>query len=124
MLLRAEVGVVTIIHGATYWSGHSNSAHGNRAVCALLVAAGVLLLVGFLTPAASILVAIGGVGLLLSWFPEMAPSVLGSKSTSWFAAIVAIAIAMLGPGAYSLDARVFGRREVIVPRAPTEGSLR
>jgi hypothetical protein len=124
VLLRAEVGVVTIIHGATYWSGHSNSAHGNRAVCALLVAAGVLLLVGFLTPAASVLVALGGVGLLLSWLPEMPLSALGSKSTSWFAAIVAIAIAMLGPGAYSLDARVFGRREVIVPRAPTEGSLR
>jgi len=124
VLLRAEVGVLTIIQGATYWSVHSNSAHGNRAVCALLVAAGVLLLVGFLTPAASILVAIGGVGLLLSWFPEMPPSVLGSKSTSWFAAIVAAAIAMLGPGAYSLDARVFGRREVIVPRSPTEGSPR
>jgi uncharacterized membrane protein YphA (DoxX/SURF4 family) len=88
------------------------------------VAAGVLLLIGFLTPAASILVAIGGIGLMLSWFPAMVPSVLGSRSTIWFAAIVAAAIAMLGPGAYSLDARVFGRREVIVPRAPTEGSPR
>jgi len=116
--------VVTIIQGATYWLGHSNSAHGNWAVCALLVAGGVLLLIGFLTPAASILVAIGGIGLSLSWFPAMVPSVFGGKSTIWFAAVVAAAIAMLGPGAYSLDARIFGRREVIVPRSPSEGSLR
>jgi hypothetical protein len=33
---------------------------------------------------------------------------------------VAIALALLGPGAYSLDARIFGRRVIVLP--PDENS--
>lgn len=29
--------------------------------------------------------------------------------------ILAAAIALLGPGAFSLDARLFGRREIVIP---------
>jgi hypothetical protein len=35
------------------------------------------------------------------------------------AILIAVALAMLGPGAYSLDAKLFGRRRVIFP--PREG---
>jgi hypothetical protein len=28
-----------------------------------------------------------------------------------------VAITLLGPGAFSLDARLFGRREIIIPEA-------
>ena len=30
-------------------------------------------------------------------------------------AIICIALALLGPGAFSVDARLFGRREIIIP---------
>ena len=30
-------------------------------------------------------------------------------------AIVSVALVLLGPGALSLDARLFGRREIIIP---------
>ncbi|HEX3543577.1 MAG TPA: hypothetical protein VHT31_03545 [Candidatus Acidoferrum sp.] len=29
--------------------------------------------------------------------------------------VMAAAIALLGPGAFSLDARLFGRREILIP---------
>jgi hypothetical protein len=32
--------------------------------------------------------------------------------------VVAVAIALLGPGAISLDSALFGRRKVIIPRSP------
>lgn len=37
-----------------------------------------------------------------------------------YAILVAIALAMLGPGAYSLDAKLFGRRQVNFP--PHDGN--
>jgi hypothetical protein len=32
-----------------------------------------------------------------------------------FAGVIAVALCLLGPGAFSLDARWFGRREVVIP---------
>jgi hypothetical protein len=29
---------------------------------------------------------------------------------------MAVAVALLGPGAFAVDARLFGRREVVIPR--------
>ena len=109
-----------VIQGVTHWSGHSTSTSVTWAVCTLAVAGGVLLLIGFLTPAASITLAIGGVGNALSWFPTIIPHVFCGNLSIFFAAIVA-AIALLGPGAYSLDAWLFGRRQIIIPQAPKGG---
>lgn len=33
-----------------------------------------------------------------------------------YAIVLAAAIILLGPGAFSLDARFFGRREIIIPK--------
>jgi len=35
--------------------------------------------------------------------------------------ILAAAIALLGPGAFSLDARLFGRREIVIPKDKKQG---
>jgi uncharacterized membrane protein YphA (DoxX/SURF4 family) len=32
--------------------------------------------------------------------------------------VVSISLILLGPGAFSLDARLFGRREIIIPEIP------
>jgi hypothetical protein len=34
-----------------------------------------------------------------------------------FVLIVIVALGMLGPGAYSMDARLYGRRQIVVPTA-------
>jgi uncharacterized membrane protein YphA (DoxX/SURF4 family) len=67
----------------------------------------VLLILGFLTPLASILVCVTAAGNLLIGF--------GSEHYVYLFAIVnAAALALLGPGAYSVDARLFGRRVTVV----------
>jgi hypothetical protein len=63
---------------------------------------GGLLTIGLLTPIATTLV------VLIS-------AVFDSKLSAVFAAAIAIGIFLLGPGALSVDARLFGRREILIP---------
>ncbi len=76
-------------------------------VALFAISSGVSLLLGFLTPIACSVAAIGVTSLAVSRQEAMLPTVL--------VAIMAAAVALLGPGALSIDARLFGRREIIIP---------
>jgi hypothetical protein len=77
-------------------------------MCLALAAAGALLCLGFLTPVVSV----------VACAFEMTALLLAGQADGRFIALSslnAIAIALLGPGAYSVDARLFGRREIVFP---------
>jgi uncharacterized membrane protein YphA (DoxX/SURF4 family) len=80
-------------------------------VLALLL--GALLLLGVLTP----LVALAG-GLFTLAALQLPASASHFYRDCEIAQVLTLAasIALVGPGAYSMDARLFGRREIIVPR--------
>jgi putative oxidoreductase len=75
-----------------------------------LVAAGaaLLLLVGLWTPMAGVLVAVAELGLALSHPAE--PWTFVHFGT------LGAALAMLGPGGWSVDARLFGRKHIQIPQ--------
>lgn len=87
------------------------------AVGLLEVASGASLLLGFLTPVAGVLAGLGSVASAFSWLPAPAPNLLDAKLSLLFAIIMVAAIVLLGPGAFSVDARLFGRREISIPPA-------
>ena len=90
----------------------------------LTLVIGASLLIGFLAPAASALAGLLSVGIALSWLPSPFRSGFGGIDATIFMVVMAVAVLLLGPGAYSLEARLFGRREVVIPRAsepPLEG---
>ncbi|MFZ3210367.1 MAG: TQO small subunit DoxD [Terriglobales bacterium] len=88
------------------------------AVALLTIAAGALLLAGYLTRWAA-LVAIGaGVSTMCSWLPAPNVALFDTTTVAALATAIAAAVICLGPGAFSLDARFFGRREIIIPRIP------
>ena len=83
---------------------------------ALLLASSLTVLVGLLTTGSATLLAI-----ILTWFwlPVHTEAMVLSNSPAVLLTIAdAIAISLLGPGAFSLDARLFGPREIVVPREP------
>jgi uncharacterized membrane protein YphA (DoxX/SURF4 family) len=78
----------------------------------ITTAGGALLAAGFLTP----LVALAVAGSLAARLYGPTPPLPELSLLLLIGGCVAVAL--LGPGAYSLDARLFGRREIVIPRRP------
>lgn len=103
LLLRVAVAAMLFIDpiGRVSWPASTCIA-----VVSLLVAAAVV--AGFLTPILALICGALKVYALIG-------TVYGSAPLIVLTLLVAFAVAMLGPGAYSLDARMFGRRVVLLP---------
>jgi len=68
-----------------------------------------------MTPFVAVLVALSGIGIALAWIPVPGQDLFDSYLAIINLIVLSIAIALLGPGAFSLDARMFGRREITIP---------
>jgi uncharacterized membrane protein YphA (DoxX/SURF4 family) len=98
-----------------YFTGWHELKFLSLAVASLTIATGAFLLAGYLTPLVGIAGALLIVGTALSWFPSPHPDLFEAKITAALVTVISIALVCLGPGAFSLDARLFGRREIIIP---------
>lgn len=93
---------------------------GYWAMCLLMLGSGGSLLIGFLTRTASVVALLSSIGITFSWFSAPAWNLFSSKILSMDVITLALATSLLGPGAFSLDTRLFGFRKVIIPRATSE----
>ena len=81
----------------------------------IAIGGGILLVAGLWTPLAGGLAALEETGQALSSYSSMREAV-------WihgFLAVLSLSLAMLGPGAWSIDARLFGRRRFDLDRTPS-----
>jgi hypothetical protein len=115
LLLRAVLGIALLMQGACY-VGETNASPAAWIMAAATLGAGSLLLVGFLTPIVGGMVAVGAIGVAVSWLPGCTQNLFDSRLALAFGTALLAAILALGPGALSIDARLFGRREIIIPR--------
>ena len=81
----------------------------------MAIVVGLLLLIGFLTRFAALAAGVIGVSSILSWLPRSNVGPLETPTIASLSAVIAAAVICLGAGALSLDARMFGHREIIIP---------
>jgi uncharacterized membrane protein YphA (DoxX/SURF4 family) len=112
IFLRLAVAVSTIIYAIDALVRINSHAMSAWAVGSLAIAVGAAIFVGFLTPAASAAATVGY--LMTGVSPSLANNHI-SAITAFNLAAISAALVLLGPGAFSLDARLFGRREIIIP---------
>jgi len=103
VLLRAAVAIPLV------YAGLLTVASSSPAILEVVTAgAAMLLLMGLWTPLAGTLIAVTEVGLAVL-HPDQ-------PWTYVHFATMGAALAMLGPGGCSLDARLFGRKQIEIPR--------
>lgn len=104
LLMRLVAGLSLVLHGvAKLQTGAPIQAIG---LAALVISMGILLLAGLWTPVAGALVAALGL-----WSSVSRP---GDPWSSIFMATIGASLALLGPGAWSVDARLFGWKRIDV----------
>jgi uncharacterized membrane protein YphA (DoxX/SURF4 family) len=114
LLLRAVLGMAILTQGSFY-IGEPNPTTATWFMGLSAFASGALLLAGFATPIIGALVAVAAAAVGLSLLPGCVPTLFDSKISLIFGLTMLVTIIGLGPGAFSLDARMFGRREIIIP---------
>ncbi len=103
LLLRATVAATLVVNGTQH--GSSATSLGWLVLISLPA---IFMVVGFLTPYACLVACLMQVSILSGSIGANAFDLLISMLNSGI-------LAVLGPGAYSVDARAFGRRIVMFP---------
>jgi len=115
LLLRATIGVLIVLQAATEFTSAPGLTPGSWIAALSEVAIGAALVAGFLTPVAAGLLGLIAIGWWTSLVPVPQPFLFPSKLLVGFFATLAGVVVLLGPGAFSIDARLFGMREIIIP---------
>ena len=120
LLLRLVLGGLAVTLGVLEFAGAAEHTILVSAVASILVVSGAGLVVGFMTPLASALVGLCVLGMALSWIPTPPVASMGVALVALLMVVTAIGLALLGPGAFSVDGQLFGRREIVIPQRPPE----
>ena len=114
--MRLAVALSAIVHGI-HALIESQTQTLNTAIELFEILVGTALLIGFLTPIAGASASLNNLVIGVSSFLKSGGSAHEKAVTALYLIVISVAVTLLGPGAFSLDAHLFGRREIIIPAA-------
>jgi uncharacterized membrane protein YphA (DoxX/SURF4 family) len=114
--VRITVGLSAIARGVvTFAAPHALASGWTLGLLEIL--GGVAVVIGILTPITSACAALGYFAVALKSLSTSGGSGSEATLTAAYLVVLSIALVLVGPGSFSLDARLFGRREIIIPAA-------
>ncbi len=120
VLLRFACGALLTVQGVAYVVDYSSQRPAAWLLALLAFSSGILLLIGCLTRIAAVVASIACASGVFAWAPAPSLDFFTARLPGILVAVVALALICLGPGAFSVDAIRFGRREVVIPKNPHE----
>ena len=118
LVLRFALGIPLLIEGAALladWPGTRSLI----LVALISAAAGVALLLGYSVGRGAVMGAVAVIAVHFTSLHGECLNLFSSKIACFLAISIATALVFLGPGAYSIDARRFGQREIVIPPRST-----
>jgi len=112
--MRLTVALSAIVQGMSILI-ESSTQLLSWAIGSLEILVATALLIGFLTPIAGASASVGNLALGVARFLQSGENADQKTVAVFYLVVISLAITLLGPGAFSLDARLFGRREIIIP---------
>ena len=117
LLLRLTVAFSSFAKMASLIAAPGTQSIASWSMGLLGVVVGTALLLGILTPVAGALAALCNLCSAF-WFLASGAGTRGNLViTIYYLVIMSMVVVLLGPGAFSLDAYLFGRREIVIPEA-------
>jgi uncharacterized membrane protein YphA (DoxX/SURF4 family) len=117
--LRTALGIPLLVEGSALLAGQRVTASPLILVALISVAAGVALQLGYSVGRGGVAGAVVVIAVHFSSMHGERLNLFSSRISCFLALSIAIALVFLGPGAFSIDARRFGRREIVIPPRST-----
>jgi uncharacterized membrane protein YphA (DoxX/SURF4 family) len=114
VLLRSVIGFTAVWQGVLCLATRDAGATV-RIAGGLAALTGILLVTGFRTRLAGFSIASGIAFISLCTFPLPTRDLFDRLFPTLFAETMSMAVVFLGPGAFSIDAYLYGRKEIIIP---------
>jgi uncharacterized membrane protein YphA (DoxX/SURF4 family) len=107
-----------MLHGASGMAEAARAPTVRTLAAAFSILAGAALLSGLFTAAAALAAILISAVELLTVVSDLPAASTGQAPVFVVLLLVSSAIALLGPGAFSIDSYRFGRREILIPGDP------
>jgi hypothetical protein len=119
LVLRIALGGPLLVEAAALLAACRGTASPQILIALMSVAAGVALQLGYSVGRAAIAGAASVIAVHFSSFHGARLNLFSSRIACFLAISIAISLVLLGPGAFSIDAHRFGRREIVIPPRST-----
>lgn len=123
LILRAAVGVTALSQGCALVPSHESEPSWQWSFPIVMCLGGAALILGALTVFTSLAIALAEIVAACSLLPSLRPALSHAEPMPLLILVMTIAVILIGPGAFSIDARLFGLREVKIPRTAPPADL-